>query len=99
MFINIHTYLNLFVYRLDIIFKELDPKSFLRFGMRITSFPYGLKNHTREFQIISNYTKLIVVCAINFLLKKNRKSNVSWNEVVNPGGYKYSSRNLEMGEH
>jgi hypothetical protein len=67
--------------------------------MRITSFPKGIKNHAREFQVISNYTKLIVVCTINFLLKKNGKSNVSCVEVVNPGGYKYSSRNLEMGEH
>ena len=58
------------VYRLDINFREIGPKSFLRFGMRITSFPNGIKNHTREFQVISNYTKVIVVCVINFLLKK-----------------------------
>lgn len=85
------------MYRLDINSQEIGPKPFFRLRMRITSFPNGIRNHVREFQIISNQTKSIVLCTMNFLLKKDRKLNVSWNEVVNPREYKYSSRNLEMG--
>ncbi len=66
--------------------------------MIITSFHHGIKNH-REFQIISNYTKPAVLCAINFLLKKSGKSNVSRVEAVNLEGCTHSYRNLEMGEH
>ncbi len=91
----------MFVNRLNFNSQELASKYFLRFRMRNTSlpFPNSIKNHTRKFQIISNYTKPIVLCAINFSLKKNGKSNMSRIEVVNLGGHKYSYRNLEMGEH
>ncbi len=67
--------------------------------MRIISFPNGIKDHSRKFQIICNYTKSIALCTINFLLRKSEKSNVSRIEVINFRGYKYSNRNLEMGEH
>ncbi len=66
--------------------------------MRITSFHHVIRNHTREFQIINNYTKPTVLCSISFLLKKSGKSKMSLIEVVNLRGYTYSYRNLEMGE-
>ena len=67
--------------------------------MRITSFSNGIKNHRRKFQIISNYTKPLVLCAINFLLEKGGKLNVYRIEAANLRGYTYSYRNLEMAEH
>ena len=87
------------MYRLNFNSQELTSKYFLRFRMRITSFSNGIKNYPRKFQIISNYTKPIVLCAKNFLLKKSGKLNVSRIEVANLRGYTYSYRNLEMGEH
>ena len=67
--------------------------------MRIASLPNDIKNNTRKFQIIGSYIKPIILCAINFLLKKSGKSDVSRVEVVNLGGYQYSYIHLEMGEH
>ena len=67
--------------------------------MRIASLPNDIKNDTRKFQIICSYIKPIILCAINFLLKKSGKSDVSRSEVVNLRGYKYSYIHLEMGEH
>jgi hypothetical protein len=86
------------VNRINFNSQEFASKYFLRLRMIITSFHHGIKNH-REFQIISNYTKPAVLCAINFLLKKSGKSNASRIEAVNLGGYSYSYRILEMGEH
>jgi hypothetical protein len=88
------------VNRINFNSKELASKYFLRLRMIITSFHHGIKNY-REFQIISNYIKPVVLYAINFLFKKSEKSksNVSRIEAVNLGGYTYSYRNLEMDEH
>jgi len=66
--------------------------------MRIASLPNDIKNDTRKFQIIGRY-KPIILCAINFLLKKSGKLNVSRIEVSNLRGGTYSYINLEMGEH
>lgn len=85
--------------RLDFNSQEHTLKYFLRFRMRIASLPNDLKNDTRKFQIIGSYIKPIILCAINFLLKKSGKSDVSRIEVVNLRGYKYSYTHLEMGEH
>ncbi len=79
--------------------QELASKYFLRFRMRIASLPNDIKNDTRKFQITGSYIKPIILCAINFLLKKNRKSDVSRIEVVNLRGYKYSYIQFEIGEH
>ena len=67
--------------------------------MRMASLPNDIKNDTRKLQIIGSYIKPIISCAINFLLKKSGKSDVSRIGVVNLRGYKYSYIHLEMGEH
>ena len=66
--------------------------------MIITSLLKGIKNNPRELQVINNYTKSMVLYAINFLSKKGGKSDIASNKIVNLSGYKASYRNLEMGE-
>jgi hypothetical protein len=66
--------------------------------MKFTTLRTDIKNYIRKFQIISNYTKLVVLFAINFLFKKGARRDVSIGEVVNPRGPEYSYRNLELGE-
>ena len=87
------------MYKLNFNFQEFASKYFLRFRMRFNSLPNDIKNHNKKFQIISNYNKLTVLCATNFLLKKGTKSDLSIDEVVNSRGSKHSYRNLELGEH
>jgi len=88
-----------FVYRLNFNSQKLTSMSFLRFRMRIILVLNFIKIFTRGFQILCNYTKSIVMCAIHFLLKKSIKSYVSRIEVVNHGGCTHSNKNLEMGEY
>jgi len=67
--------------------------------MRFNSLPNDIKNHNKKFQIISNYNKLTVLCATNFLLKKGTKSDLSIDDVVNPKISKSLYRNVELGEY
>lgn len=87
------------MYRLNFNSKELASKSFLQLRMKITSLINGIKNNPRELRVINNYTKPMVLYAINFLSKKGRKSDISSNEIVNLSIYKSYYRNLEMGEY
>ncbi len=79
--------------------KELASKSFLHLRMRITSLLNGIKNNPGELKVNNNYTKSMVLFAINFLSKKGGKSDISSNEIVNLSGYRASYRNLEMDEY
>ena len=67
--------------------------------MKITSLLNGIKNNPRKLEVINNYTKPMVLSAINFLSKKGGKSDMSNNEIVNLSIYKSYYRNLEMGEY
>jgi len=87
------------VYRLIFNSKELASKSFLQLRMKITSLLNGIKNYTRKIEVINNYTKPMVLYAINFLSKKGGKSDMSNNGIVNLSIYKSYYRNLEMGEY
>ena len=89
----------MFVYRPIFNSKELASKSFLQLRMKITSLLNGIKNNPRKLEVINNYTKPMVLSAINFLSKKGGKSDMSSNEIVNLSRYKSSYRNLEMGEY
>ncbi len=89
----------MFVYILNINSQELGPKSFVWVRMKIRSFPKSITYHTREFQITSNYTRRLILYALNFLLNKNGESHMSDTGVVHLRRYKYSHRNLEMSEH
>ena len=73
--------------------------SFLGFRMRILLVLNCIKIFTRGFQILSSYTKSIIMCAIHFLLKKSIKSPMSRIQVVILRGRTYSNKNLEMGEY
>jgi len=87
------------VYRSIFNSKELASKSFLQLRMKITSLLNGIKNYTRKLEVINNYTKPMVMYAINFLSKKGGKSDMSSNEILNLSIYKSYYRNLEMGEY
>jgi hypothetical protein len=87
------------VYRLIFNSKELASKSFLQLRMKITPLLNGIKNYTRNLEVINNYTIPMVLYAINFLSKKGGKSDMSNNEIVNLSIYKSYYRNLEMGEY
>ncbi|TVP39088.1 hypothetical protein NARC_210032 [Candidatus Nitrosocosmicus arcticus] len=87
------------MYRLNINSRKLTSMSFLGFQMRIILVLNCIKIFTRGFQILSSYTKSIVICTIHFLLKKSIKSPMSRIQVVNLRGRTYSNKNLEIGEY